>query len=62
MLIDRVEMRAYLRIGARAKRLRELGMSDKAIAQALGASDKTVVKAISRLNVLGASISNQNNI
>lgn len=62
VLVDRVEAPAYLRIGARAKHLRELGMSDKAIARALAVSDKTVARAISRVNFLGASIQNQNNI
>jgi predicted transcriptional regulator len=36
----------YLEIAANARHLRELGMSDKAIARALGVSDKTVSKAI----------------
>ena len=35
-----------MRIGEKAKHLRELGMSDKAIARALRVSDKTVAKAI----------------
>lgn len=38
-----------LRITARAKQLRELGMSDKAIGRAIGVGDKTVVKAIASL-------------
>jgi hypothetical protein len=37
---------AFLRIAAKAAHLRELGMSDRAIAQALDVSDKTVAKAI----------------
>jgi hypothetical protein len=36
----------YLRIGLTAKHLRELGMSDKAIARALEVSDQTVSKAV----------------
>jgi predicted transcriptional regulator len=37
----------YLEIREKAAQLRELGMSDKAIARAFGVSDKTVSKAIS---------------
>jgi predicted transcriptional regulator len=37
----------YVLIADKANHLRELGMSDKAIARALGVSDKTVAKAIS---------------
>jgi hypothetical protein len=37
----------FLTIGAKAAHLRELGMSDRAIARGLGISDKTVAKAIS---------------
>jgi DNA-binding NarL/FixJ family response regulator len=39
----------YLAIREKAAHLRELGMSDKAIARALGVTDKTVAKAISSL-------------
>jgi transposase len=39
----------YLEIGEKAAHLRELGMSDRAIARALGVSDKTARKAISSL-------------
>jgi hypothetical protein len=45
VIVDRVEAPVYLRIAEKAKQLRELGMSDKAIARALGVSDKTVTKA-----------------
>jgi hypothetical protein len=45
--VDPGSMPVYLTIGAKAAHLRELGMSDKAIARALGVSDKTVAKAIS---------------
>ncbi len=62
MIVERTEGPVYLRIADEAKHLRELGMSDKAIARALGVSDKTVAKAISPTNALGASIPNQNNI
>ncbi|HEY2642946.1 MAG TPA: hypothetical protein VGI56_04250 [Galbitalea sp.] len=37
---------AFLRIAATAAHLRELGMTDRAIALALDVSDKTVAKAI----------------
>ena len=45
VIVDRAELPVYLRIAEKAKHLRELGMSDKAIARALGVSDKTVAKA-----------------
>jgi hypothetical protein len=48
-VVDRLDLPVYLRIAEKAKHLRELGMSDKAIAQALDVSDKTVAKAINRL-------------
>jgi hypothetical protein len=46
MIVDQVEVPVYLRIAEKAKHLRELGMSDKAIGLALGVSDKTVRKAV----------------
>lgn len=46
IVIDRSVLPAYLKIAAQAKRLRELGMSDRAIARALGVSDKTIAKAL----------------
>jgi hypothetical protein len=46
VIVDPAEVPIYLRIAEKAKHLRELGMSDKAIARALGVSDKTVTKAI----------------
>jgi DNA invertase Pin-like site-specific DNA recombinase len=36
----------YQQIAANAKQLRELGMSYRAVARALGVNDKTVAKAI----------------
>ena len=48
MIVDPVEAPVYLKLADEAKHLRELGMSDKAIARALGVSDKTVAKAIER--------------
>ena len=48
MIVDRAEVPVYVRIGEKAMRLRDLSMSDKAIARALGVSDKTVAKAIER--------------
>ena len=47
MIVDRAEVPAYVRIAENAKHLRELGMSDKAVARAIGVSDKRVAKAIS---------------
>jgi CRP-like cAMP-binding protein len=46
VIVDRTELPVYLRIAEKAKQLRELGMSDRAIAEALGVSDKTVAKAV----------------
>jgi CRP-like cAMP-binding protein len=48
MIFDRAEVPVYLGIAEKAQRLRALGMSDRAIAHALGVTDKTVSKAISR--------------
>jgi orotate phosphoribosyltransferase-like protein len=45
VILDRSDMPIYMRIAQKAEHLRELGMSDKAIARALGVSDKTVAKA-----------------
>jgi hypothetical protein len=47
MIVDHAEAPVYLKIAYKAKHLRELGMSDKAIARAIGVSDKTVARAIS---------------
>jgi hypothetical protein len=44
--VDRSEAPVYLRIADKASHLRGLGMSDRAIAGALGVPDKTVAKAI----------------
>lgn len=46
--VDQVAAPLYLKLADEAKHMRELGMSDKAIARALGVSDKTVAKAIER--------------
>ena len=46
IIVDRSEEPLYLRIAEKARHLHELGMSDRAIAGALGVSDKTVAKAI----------------
>ena len=51
--MEQRDVPVYLRIADKAKHLRELGMSDKAIARALGVSDKTVAKAMSRAYFLG---------
>jgi predicted transcriptional regulator len=44
-MIDRDELPIYRRIAEKVSQLRELGMSDRRIAQALGVSDKTVARA-----------------
>jgi predicted transcriptional regulator len=46
VIVDAGSIPAFLRIAEMAAHLRELGMSDRAIAQALNVSDKTVAKAI----------------
>jgi hypothetical protein len=46
LIVDAGSIPAYVRMGPKAKHLRELGMSDRAIAQALGVTDKTVAKAV----------------
>jgi DNA-binding NarL/FixJ family response regulator len=48
---DPLAVPTYRTIAARARQLRELGMSDRAIARSLGVSDKTIAKAI-RLEAL----------
>jgi predicted transcriptional regulator len=47
VIVDHAEVSMYVAIAEKAKHLRELGMSDKAIARAIGVSDKTVTKPIS---------------
>jgi len=46
VIVDQAEAPVHVRIAEKAKHLRELGMSDKAIARVLGVSDKTVGKAV----------------
>jgi hypothetical protein len=46
VIVDQAEVPVYLRIAGKAKHLRDLGMSDKAIARALRVSDKTVTKSL----------------
>ena len=53
LIIDHAEVPVNVRIADKAKRLRELGMSDRAIARALGVSDKTVAKAAAAVAVHG---------
>lgn len=48
LIVDAGSTPVYLAIGEKAAHLRELGISDRAIARALGVSDKTVAKAIAR--------------
>jgi transposase len=45
-LVETSELPAYQRIARNALHLRELGLSDRAIAARLGVTDKTVAKAI----------------
>ena len=45
-LVDTEERPVYQRIATKALHLRELGLSDRMIAQRLGVSDKTAGKAI----------------
>lgn len=56
IVIDRADVPVYLRIANKAKHLKDLGMSDRAIARALGVSDKTAAKAVSATSALGPSI------
>ncbi len=43
-IVDAGSTPAFLEIAAKAAHLRELGMSDRAIARATGVSDKTVAE------------------
>jgi hypothetical protein len=45
-LIDAASAPVYLEIGEKAAHLRELGMSDRAIARSIGVNDKTVAKSL----------------
>jgi hypothetical protein len=45
-IVDARSTPVYLEIAAQAAHLRELGMSDRAIARAIGVSDKTVAKSL----------------
>ena len=45
-LVETLEPPVYLRVARKALHLRELGMSDRAIAGRLGVTDKTIAKAI----------------
>jgi orotate phosphoribosyltransferase-like protein len=44
-IVDNIDPPVYLRIASKARHLRELGMSDRQIAQRLSVSDKTATKA-----------------
>jgi ParB-like chromosome segregation protein Spo0J len=46
LAVDAGSAPVYLEIGERALHLRELGLSDRAIARAIGVSDKTVAKSL----------------
>lgn len=50
MILEAVDPPVYQQIASKAKHLRQLGLSDKAIARALGASDKTITKSIESLD------------
>ncbi len=50
-IVDAGSTPAYLEIGGNAAHLRELGMSDRAIARAIGVSDKTVAKSLRQAGV-----------
>jgi hypothetical protein len=52
LVVDDAELPIYLRIADQAKHLRDLGMSDRAIAGTLGVSDKTVAKAAGHASAL----------
>jgi hypothetical protein len=45
MILNPANVPVYLRIAEKAEHLRELGMSDRAIARPLRVSDKTIAKA-----------------
>lgn len=45
-MIDEAEEPVYLQIAGKAEHMRNLGLSDRAIARALAVNDKTVAKAI----------------
>ena len=49
VIVDPLDAPVYLRIAEKARHLRELGMSDKAIARALAVSDKTAAKAVAAI-------------
>jgi hypothetical protein len=46
VVVDQAELPVYLRIAEKVKHLRELGMSNRAIARALQVGDKAVAKAV----------------
>jgi hypothetical protein len=47
-IVDAASTPVHLEIDAKATHLRELGLSDRAIARAIGVSDKTVAKSLRR--------------
>jgi hypothetical protein len=57
VIVEAADQPVRVRIAQKAKHLRELGMSDRAIARALGFSDKTVAKAAGRAGALAPGMS-----
>lgn len=53
-LVETAERPVYQRIARKALRLRELGLTDRVIAVGLGATDKTVAKAVRWLRGSGS--------
>ena len=51
VIVDHADVPVYLKIADQAKHLRDLGMSNRAIARALRISDKTVAKAAGAVDV-----------
>jgi hypothetical protein len=52
VIVAYADVPVYMRIAKKAKHLRQLGMSDKAIARAFEVSDKTFAKALRSVAVV----------
>ena len=59
IIIDSAALPDYLRIADKTKQLRELGMSDRAIARSLGVSDKTVANSVGPAGALARDVQSQ---